>query len=151
MIGNRIVDTRAEPIDIKEGSTGGVVRDNELGGDAVAGQNSADSWIDVKGNGYLIANNRGRHTAAAADPADCAQRRRGRFCNGFDVHTALAGWGRDNVFRGNVLEVNAPGVGIWLQNSAVDAGNLIGCDNVVTGAAAGAYATNHYQLLDCVP
>jgi hypothetical protein len=154
VLDNRITDTRAEPIDVKEGTTGGVITGNVLGGDGVAGQNSADSFLDVKGNGYRIEGNHGTHTAAPIDPDDCNQRRRGPFCHGFEVHRfdghgAMDGWGRDNVFRSNRLEVNAPGAGIWLQNNALEAGNVIGCDNEVIGAAAGDYATNHYSSIPC--
>jgi hypothetical protein len=39
----------------------------------------------------------------------------------------------------------------WLQNTAVERGNVNACDNAVTGAAAGAYATNHYSPLACSP
>ena len=59
IIDNTITDTAAENIDIKEGSSDGVVRGNYLGGDKIASKNSADSWIDVKGNGYLIDSNHG--------------------------------------------------------------------------------------------
>ena len=120
VLDNRITDTRAEPIDVKEGTTGGVIAGNLLGGDGVAGQNSADSFLDVKGNGYRIEGNHGTHTAAPIDPDDCNKRRRGPFCHGFEVHVAVDGWGRDNVFRGNRLEVNAPGAGIWLQEDTRD-------------------------------
>ena len=37
VLDNRITDTRAEPIDVKEGTTGGVIAGNLLGGDGVAG------------------------------------------------------------------------------------------------------------------
>jgi hypothetical protein len=67
------------------------------------------------------------------------------------VHVAAPGWGWDNVFADNVLDVNAPGVGIWLQNTAVAQRNTIRCDNVVSGAAAGNYAMNHYAALSCTP
>ena len=52
---------------------------------------------------------------------------------------------------GNRLEVNAPGAGIWLQNDAVERGNVLSCSNQVSGAAAGPYATNHYSALTCTP
>lgn len=133
VLDNRIVDTAAENIDIKEGSTGGVIRGNFLDGSRLAGKNSADSWLDVKGNGYLIEANTGRSS----------------LLDGFEVHEAVAGWGRNNVFNDNRLDVRAAGVGIWLQNSVAGAGNVVRCSNVVTAAAAGAYATNHYTLLEC--
>lgn len=133
VLDNRITGTAAENIDIKEGSTGGMIRGNFLEGSRLAGKNSADSWLDVKGNGYRIDANSGSNT----------------LLDGFEVHEAVEGWGQGNVFENNRLAVRADGVGIWLQNSVVDAGNVIRCSNVVTGAAAGAFATNHYALLGC--
>lgn len=149
VVDNHLHDTAAENIDVKEGTTGGVVRGNTLDGNGIAGQNSADSWIDVKGSDYLIEANHGVHSADATDPADCVRGRKARFCQGFEVHTPIDGSGARNTFRGNRLEVNAPGAGIWLQNTAVDRGNVIACDNAVVGAAAGPYATNHYTPLSC--
>lgn len=135
IIDNQITATAAENIDVKEGSTGGILRGNTMDGSDLAGKNSADSWVDIKGNDYTVQGNRGAHT----------------LLDGFQVHVQLDGWGRRNTFSANVLDVQAPGVGIWLQNTAVDQGNVIHCSNIVTGAAAGDYATNHYTLLDCVP
>ena len=151
VLDNHLHDTAAENIDVKEGTSGGLVRGNTLDGDGTAGQNSADSWIDVKGSDYLIERNHGVHTAAASEPADCARGREARFCSGFEVHTPIEGSGARNTFRGNRLEVDAPGAGIWLQHTAVDRGNVIGCDNEVVGAGAGPYATNHYSPLGCTP
>lgn len=164
VVGNYIAHTGAENIDVKEGTTGGVIKNNVLNGNGMSGQNSADSWIDVKGNGYVIAGNRGLHTSRTLNPArykDCDAPRDPRypdaddapFCNGFEVHTAISGWGRDNVFTGNVLDVDANTdnqvVGIWLQNTAVGVGNVIRCDNVVRGATVGDYGYNHFTLLSC--
>lgn len=130
---NRIVGTAAENIDVKEGSTGGVIRGNFLDGSRLAGKNSADSWLDMKGNGYQIDANSGHDT----------------LVDGFEVHQAVAGWGRDNTFENNQLSVGAAGVGIWLQRAVVDAGNVIGCSNGVTGAQSGNYATDHYSPIGC--
>lgn len=60
----------------------------------------ADSWIDLKGNGWVVENNHG--TTALED--------------GFQVHQALSGWGNGNLFRNNLAEVDGPGYGFWLQN-----------------------------------
>jgi len=154
VINNRITDTAAENIDIKEGTSDGVVRGNDLGGDKIASKNSADSWIDVKGNGYLIDANHGvttprPNTTECGDPKGEPDSAKNPFCDGFQVHVAVAGWGQDNTFTNNRLEVNAPGAGIWLQNTAVPLHNVIKCNNIVTGAEAGAYATDHYSALDC--
>src|SRR5262249_17508143 len=54
--GNTITGTSSEAVDIKEGTTGGFVVDNTFDG---AGMTGADSWVDVKGNNYLVQGNTG--------------------------------------------------------------------------------------------
>jgi hypothetical protein len=58
-------------------------------------------------------------------------------------------WGRRNVFTADVLDARGPGVGSWLQSTTTGQANVLRCDNTVTSAAAGDYATNHYQALEC--
>ncbi|OHV40722.1 hypothetical protein BCD49_08450 [Pseudofrankia sp. EUN1h] len=135
VIGNTFSDTAAENIDIKEGSTGGLIQGNHFDG-AGTGQtkdgvrkaaNSADSWIDVKGNNYTIIDNTGAHALS----------------NGFEIHNVKDGWGRGNAFHNNTLDVDAyitddpkhSGFGFWVQNTAT--GNVVGCDNTVTNAVSG--------------
>jgi hypothetical protein len=118
LIGNRIYRTGAESMDIKEGTTGGLIRGNTFEGSTMSGS-WADSWIDVKGNGWQIAGNRGMNALE----------------DGFQVHRALTGWGNSNVFTGNVADVRGPGYGFWLQGGV--SGNVIACDNVVTAAGKG--------------
>jgi hypothetical protein len=79
-------ETTAESIDVKEGTTGGVIRDNVFDGRGMVAPEGADSWVDVKGNGYLIQGNRG-----SAAPRE-----------GFQGHEKVAGWGRGNRVVGNV-------------------------------------------------
>ncbi|NAS25114.1 hypothetical protein GT755_25955 [Herbidospora sp. NEAU-GS84] len=111
--GNEIKST-AEAIDVKEGTSGGWIVGNVFDGSALVNDGTNDSWVDVKGNGYVIENNRGRRT-----PLD-----------GFQTHEIVDGWGTGNVFRRNVINLSgAKGVGI---NDTVG-GNTIACDNKVTG------------------
>jgi hypothetical protein len=124
--GNRISATGAESMDIKEGTTGGVIRGNTFDGSGMTGS-FADSWIDLKGNGWLVSDNHG--TNALED--------------GFQVHQALIGWGDDNVFRDNVATVNGPGYGFWLQKEVT--GTVVSCDNEVEGAASG------FATVPCTP
>jgi hypothetical protein len=119
VLDNRISDTTSESVDIKEGTSSGVLSGNEFDGAALAG---ADSWVDVKGNGWLIVGNRGR--ASLED--------------GFQTHVILPGWGDLNRFSGNTAEVDGPGYGFYLHEQH---GNRIDCDNTVSGAVRG-YA-NH--------
>ncbi|WP_227497343.1 right-handed parallel beta-helix repeat-containing protein [Planctomonas psychrotolerans] len=112
---NEIFDTTSESVDVKEGTTGGVVRGNTFEGSAITG---ADSWVDIKGNGYLIEDNVGTNS-----PLD-----------GFQTHEIRSGWGTDNVFRSNTAEVNGPGFGYSLT-PVLD--NVVECDNTATAAAEG--------------
>jgi hypothetical protein len=113
--GNTISGTTSENIDLKEGSTGGIVRGNSFDGSTIS---AADSWIDVKGNGYLIEGNTGTNS-----PGD-----------GFQTHEILDGWGTGNVFRGNTASVNGPGFGYSLTP---ERDNVVECSNTATGAAEG--------------
>jgi hypothetical protein len=113
--GNTISATSAESIDIKEGSSDGVVRGNTFDGSAITG---GDSWVDVKGNGYLIEGNTG-----TTSPMD-----------GFQTHEILDGWGTRNVFRGNTATVDGPGFGFSLTP---ELDNVVECDNTASGAAEG--------------
>jgi hypothetical protein len=106
----------AENIDVKEGTTGGLIASNSFSG---VGQTSADSWLDVKGNGWLVRDNTG-----SLAPKDGAQ-----------VHVRLAGWGDNNVFSRNTFIVRAAGYGVRVQQEAV--GTVIACSNKAIGAAAG--------------
>ena len=114
--GSTITDTTAEAVDIKEGTTGGVVRGNEFDGSAMRGD--ADSWVDVKGNDWLIQDNRG--TSASG--------------SGFEVHELLDGWGTGNVFDGNIADVRGPGFGFELRPVA---DNRVTCSNSALAAAQG--------------
>ncbi|WP_246157418.1 right-handed parallel beta-helix repeat-containing protein [Catellatospora sichuanensis] len=115
--GNRISAVTAEPVDVKEGTTGGTVEDNTFDGAAMTGS-FADSWVDVKGNGWLIRGNTGRHSRG----------------DGFQTHRVADGWGDRNVFTRNTADVAGPGWGFHL---APVAANIVGCDNTVTGATKG--------------
>jgi hypothetical protein len=114
--GNDISGTTAEAVDIKEGTTGGVLTGNRFSGAAMT---EADSWVDVKGNGWTVTSNTGTDS-----PED-----------GFQVHTVLDGWGRDTVFEDNVAAVDGPGYGFHPTDP--DAGTVVGCSNTASGAAAG--------------
>jgi hypothetical protein len=114
--GNHISDTTAEAVDIKEGTTGGRLVGNTFDGSKLVGD-TEDSWVDVKGNGWLVQGNTGRHS-----PGD-----------GFQTHEIVKGWGTGNTFKGNTSQVDGPG---WAFHLTSD-GNVVACDNKVTGAAKG--------------
>ena len=117
--GNHISGTTAESVDIKEGTTGGILRHNTFDG---AGMTESDSWVDVKGNGWTIEENTGTNT-----PTD-----------GFQVHDVLDGWGRDNEFAGNTAVVDGDGYGINVAGPReVREQTAVRCDNAATDAGSG--------------
>jgi hypothetical protein len=116
IVGNRISGTTSESIDIKEGTQNGVIRDNTF--DGAGGLTGADSWVDVKGNNWLVAGNTGRNS-----PVD-----------GFQVHNVVDGWGNDNVFQNNTADVNGSGYGFHL---APVQSNAVYCNNKAINAASG--------------
>lgn len=122
---NRVSRTAAEGIDIKEGTTGGKITGNSFSGAGFSGANSADSWVDVKGNGYNVTGNSGSATKLDA----------------LQVHTVLDGWGRDNAFSGNTVQGGVPGYEVWIQSA--DLGNTVRCQP----SAAGRGLTN----IPCTP
>lgn len=117
ILGNTISRTSAEGIDIKEGTTGGVVSGNTFTDAGYSGQNYGDSWVDVKGNGYLLEGNRGS----------------GTLLDAFQVHVALSGWGQNNVFRDNVVTGGVPGYEVSVQSGAI--ATVVAC--APSGAAEG--------------
>lgn len=98
---NVISNTSAEGIDIKEGTTGGIVSRNTFINAGYSGENYADSWVDVKGNDYQITGNTG--TDALLDA--------------FQVHV-IDGWGQKNAFRGNAITGRVPGYEVSVQSGA---------------------------------
>jgi hypothetical protein len=116
LLGNTLSATAAEAIDIKEGTTGGVVAGNHFDGTGMTG---ADSWVDVKGNGWLIADNIG--TRAPID--------------GYQVHEMLGGWGELNLFNANASTVDASGYAIHVTKT--HSGNVVQCNNTAIGAQQG--------------
>ena len=124
VIGNRISATGSESVDVKEGTTGGVVRGNTFDGTGMTG---ADSWVDIKGSDWLIEGN-----AGTTSPLD-----------GYQTHQiGKGGWGDRNVFRGNSADLRADGFGFAVR-PALD--NVVSCDNTVTAAGSG------LSTVDCTP
>lgn len=82
VIGPRI---GGENIDLKEGTSAGLVSGNTFYGDGLTGRNYDDSWVDVKGNDYVVEHNTGTTTTK----------------DGYQTHSQQPGWGCRTVFRGN--------------------------------------------------
>jgi len=116
IVDNRISQTPAEAVDLKEGTSGGVLRGNNFDGSAMT---QADSWVDVKGNDWLVAGNTG--VAAGAD--------------GYKVIEILDGWGWRNMFTANISRVEGGGYAINVTKRHND--NVVMCDNTVQEAGSG--------------
>ncbi|MBT2206659.1 nitrous oxide reductase family maturation protein NosD [Actinomadura sp. NEAU-AAG7] len=114
IVRGNLIRATAEAIDIKEGTSGGKILNNVFDGSKTGGDKHNDSWVDVKGNGYLIEGNKGTKT-----PLD-----------GFQTHEIVDGWGRGNTFRNNIINL-AGGGGVGINDTT--GGNTIGCGNKVTG------------------
>jgi hypothetical protein len=116
LVRGNVIKATAEAVDIKEGTTGGTIVGNIFDGSGLGGSKHNDSWVDVKGNDYLIEHNTGSNTNG----------------DGFQTHEIVNGWGTGNTFRANIIDLgNSGGVGI---NDTVG-GNTIACDNKVTGGS----------------
>jgi hypothetical protein len=118
-------DVGAENIDLKEGTTGGLVSGNTFDGNGLTLVNYDDSWIDVKGNAYTIENNHGVHTLK----------------DGFQTHTVIDGWGCGTVFRHNTADLTGASI---TPSYAIDVTNYdsaacpvtVTRDNTVTAGTA---------------
>lgn len=111
LVGNDIAGTTAESVDIKEGTTGGYVVGNRFDG---TGMTATDSWVDVKGDGWVLARNIGVRT-----PHD-----------GFQTHVVVPGWGDRNLFTANRMTIGGGGVGIRISRRLT---NRVKCDNEAAG------------------
>ena len=118
IIANDIADTTAENIDIKEGTSSGLIADNRLAAIGMVAT-AATASINVKGNDWTIEGN----TATNG------------IKDGLSVHQVYPGWGLDNAFYDNRVTLNAPGYGIYVQSQHL--GTIVACDNTVTGANQG--------------
>lgn len=112
IVGNDVSGTTAEAVDIKEGTTGGELRDNTLRG----GSGTVDSVVDVKGNDWVVRGNQ-----VNAD---------GPY--GIQVHVILDGWGRDNSIVGNSFTLTRAGYAVQLVGAAEHTGNVVGCAQKMT-------------------
>jgi parallel beta-helix repeat protein len=116
----------SENIDIKEGTVGGTISYNQFNGKGCNGANSADSWIDLKGNYYIVSCNTGVNNYAGGD--------------GFQTHIQLPGYGDYNTFSNNTLNVGGSGYGILVTTSGsqgIASHNKVCSNNTVKNATAG--------------
>ena len=114
----------SENIDIKEGTKGGRIAYNTFNGTGLNNQNSADSWIDIKGNNYTIECNTGSNTIA----------------DGFQTHILVSGWGDTNTFSNNALTVNDSHYGILITTNSskgIALNNIVCSNNSIEGTNSG--------------
>ncbi|MEW1835893.1 right-handed parallel beta-helix repeat-containing protein [Microbacterium sp. NPDC079995] len=116
LIGNTVSDTTAEAIDIKEGSSDGVVDANTLTLSATA---VVDSAVDVKGNDWRVVDNRVTSTGI-----------------GIQVQQVSDGWGQRALIEGNTIDAAAEAYAIDVVGAARTQGAVIRCDNRTAGGAA---------------
>ncbi|MFC1660935.1 right-handed parallel beta-helix repeat-containing protein [Gemmatimonadota bacterium] len=122
IIGNTFgPNVRAEHIDVKEGTTGGLIANNAFDGAGMIPTFAwgPHSWVTVQGNGYTIRENSGTRAVR----------------HGFKVFQELPGWGNGNVFSKNTADVGAEGFGFLIDLDT--SGNIVLCDNVVLNAGSG--------------
>jgi hypothetical protein len=121
VMGNTISLTGAQPIEVKEGTSNGVIRDNVI--DGATAMSRAEEWVKVKGNDWEIYNNEGKNSTM----------------NGFAVNGSVDGWGLRNIFYGNTAPVQADGYGFSIheQGTPGDSGTQVYCSNTVTAAGSG--------------
>ena len=120
VLDNRIgPNVAAEGIDVKEGTKAGTISGNTLDGTGEKNQNSGDSTIDVKGDGYTVSSNTVSHP----------------YTDGFQVHNVYAAYGCGNSFSGNRFTLSgAPGYGINVtDNSKCAKKNTVTTSNTATG------------------
>jgi hypothetical protein len=112
---NHITSTPAEGIDVKEGTSGGVIRGNVFSKAGYSNIHSADSWVDIKGNNYTVSGNKGSGTKLDA----------------FQTHVQLSGWGRGTVFSSNSVAGGVPGYTVRV--AAGSTGTVVKCSSLPTG------------------
>lgn len=130
--GNTFRDIAAEGADIKEGIDSGTIKANTFDNAGFGGENSADSAIDLKGNGWVVSGNTIRNPTGAAH-------------EGIQIHSVAAGYGNRNVVEGNTVEGVWPGFGIGAYPLW---DNVIRCTNVATQAALGLVG-DHSEPASC--
>ncbi|GAA3853591.1 cellulose binding domain-containing protein [Saccharothrix violaceirubra] len=133
VLGNRVGPrVAAEAVDVKEGTSGGVIRGNVFDGTGISGQNSADSWVDVKGYDYLVEEN----TGSFASP--------GTFANGYETHNPVTVPAFPNgcgiVWRGNRSDLGGVGryaIKITSVSKCAERANVVHASNTVERAVTG--------------
>ena len=126
---------RSENIDIKEGTIGGEISNNVFNGLGCNGNNSADKYVDIKGDYYTIKCNTGQGNSAS-------------ILNGFEVNinkiTTKNGlvvnknFGDYNTFSNNTLDMTGTtGHAIFVNSYSGVIHNTVCSNNTAINAASG--------------
>lgn len=106
----------AESVDIKEGTTGTIVENSTFNGTGISGANAADSFMDVKGNNSIIRNNTVYRNGNSI------------IVDAFQVHERSTGWGYNNDFYNNTVNLDNATPYVVLVNG----GSATACNNMRT-------------------
>ena len=130
----------SENIDIKEGTTGGIITNNAFNGKGLNGINSGDSWVDVKGNNYKVDCNSGANTYNSTG-------------DGIQTHILYTGFGNYNSFANNTFTLGSAGLGINVQTSGSQGSalnNIVCNTNSVTGGTGVSNANTQSCSASCI-
>jgi len=152
----------AEGVDVKEGTSGGLIRGNAFDTSGISGQNNGDSAIDMKGDQYTVDANTVVNTPAG--PSNCTATtgwdNKNCLKDGFQLHLNTVNgitYGYNNIFSHNVFDLNTTagaagyyalpaggGYGINVQSGAT--GTVVCTSNSATHAPAG---LSNWTLSSC--
>jgi hypothetical protein len=115
-------NVRAEMVEGKEGTTGGIIRNNVFDGTGMIESQAGwpSSWVMIEGNKYHVTGNRGTNT----------------IISGYRVTAVYSGNGMGNIFTGNTADVRGAKYGFAFDTPSSN-GNIATCDNVVLNASIG--------------
>ncbi|MET0533264.1 MAG: sheath polysaccharide-degrading enzyme, partial [Steroidobacter sp.] len=119
----------AEHIDVKEGATGTLIEYNDFDGTGISGQNSADSFVDIKGVNSIVRFNTGRRNGNSnvvdafqvRTHSDCCATGTNNRFNDNSVH--LDGIGSTNSSNGYVVYATSQATGTTSTNDRRTDGN----------------------------
>ncbi|WP_081665842.1 right-handed parallel beta-helix repeat-containing protein [Marinimicrobium sp. LS-A18] len=116
-----------EHIDIKEGTLRTIVEYNTFNGTGISGEHYADSFIDVKGNDAIIRYNTGYRNGNS------------EINDAFDVFSIVSGWGINNQFFQNIVDLD--GTSGYVVN--VNSGSAQVAENYRDDAGTNLYSGNY--------
>lgn len=157
VIGNTIgPNVTAEGVDIREGTSGGLIKNNNFDTTGIFGQNSGDSAIDVKGDAYLVQDNTVTNTPTVANSCDSTIATRGNancLKDGFQVHLNTVNaitYGYSNRFSGNTINLNTTGPEGTLGYIPLPAGPLQGYGINVPTNATGTVVCSSNSVINAI-